>query len=130
VVALTSTVPAACAGLTAVMVVSLTTVKLVAGVAPNFTAVAPVKPVPLIVTEVPPAAGPLSGVTAVIPQKAPTVNDHVYGTPLTVSATAYLTPACSGCRGITITAPRLVRLLPTAGLFESITQCASGAPLR
>src|SRR5947209_4901133 len=59
----------------------------------------------------------------------PTVNDQVYGVPLTVRATVYLTPACSGCRGITITPPRYVRLLPTAGLLESMTQCASGTPL-
>jgi len=34
------------------------TVKLVAAVAPNVTAVAPAKPVPVMVTEVPPGAGP------------------------------------------------------------------------
>ena len=33
-------------------------VKLVAGVVPKSTAVTPVKPVPVIVTNVPPAAGP------------------------------------------------------------------------
>ena len=32
-------------------------------VAPKFTAVAPVKPVPVMVTDVPPAAGPLVGLT-------------------------------------------------------------------
>ena len=37
------------------------TVKLVAAVAPNVTAVAPVKPVPVITTEVPPANGPAAG---------------------------------------------------------------------
>ena len=34
---------------------------MVAAVAPNLTAVAPVKPVPVITTEVPPAIGPLPG---------------------------------------------------------------------
>src|SRR2546427_4578806 len=125
----TSTVPAAWAGLTAVMVVSLTMVKLVAAVAPNFTAVAPVKPEPLIVTAVAPPTGPLSGATPVMPQKAPTMNDHVYGTPLTVSATTYLTPFCRGCWGIRITAPRLLRLLLNDGLVESITQWARAVPL-
>ena len=38
--------------------VALTTVKLVAGLAPKATAVAPVKPMPVIVTVVPPAIGP------------------------------------------------------------------------
>ena len=64
VVTVTSTVPVP-AGLSAVIVVSLTTVKLVAGVVPKSTAVAPVKPVPVIVTEVPPAAGPLVGLMPV-----------------------------------------------------------------
>ena len=48
----TSTTPVP-AGTTAVISVSLTTVKLVAGVAPNSTAVAPVKHEPVIVTVVP-----------------------------------------------------------------------------
>ncbi len=46
------------AGEVAVIEVAELTVKLVALVAPNFTAVAPVKPVPVTVTDVPPAAGP------------------------------------------------------------------------
>ena len=53
------------AGLSAVIVVSLTTVEFVAGVVPKSTAVAPVKPVPVIVTNVPPAAGPLVGLRPV-----------------------------------------------------------------
>ena len=49
------------AGLVAVICVSLSTVKLLAAVPPNETPVAPVKPDPLIVTVVLPAAGPLVG---------------------------------------------------------------------
>ena len=45
--------------------VALTTVKFVAAVVPKSTAVAPVKPVPVIVTNVPPAAGPLVGLRPV-----------------------------------------------------------------
>ena len=60
----TSTVPVP-AGLSAVIVVSFTTVKPVAGFVPKSTAVAPVKPVPVIVTRVPPAAGPLVGLRPV-----------------------------------------------------------------
>ena len=52
-------------GETAVIEVALLTVNDAAAVAPNFTAVAPVKFEPVIVTEVPPAAGPLFGDTAV-----------------------------------------------------------------
>ena len=47
------------------MEVALLTVKVVAAVAPNFTAVAPVKLVPVTVTEVPPVVGPEVGLTAV-----------------------------------------------------------------
>ncbi len=60
VVTVTSTTPVP-AGLSAVIEVSLTTVTFVAGVVPKSTAVAPVKPVPVIVTSVPPAGGRWSG---------------------------------------------------------------------
>ena len=60
-----STVPLP-AGLVAVIWVSLTTVKLLAGVCPNDTLLAPVKPVPVIVTVVPPVVYPLVGVMLVI----------------------------------------------------------------
>ena len=63
VTAVTSTVPVP-AGLVAVIDVELFTVKLVAGVEPKSTAVAPVRFVPVMVTVVPPAAGPLVGLTA------------------------------------------------------------------
>jgi hypothetical protein len=60
----TSTVPAP-AGLAAMIEVGLTTVSLAAGVAPKLTAVTPVKPVPVIVTKVPPTAGPEVGLKPV-----------------------------------------------------------------
>ena len=53
----TSTVPAP-AGDVAVIDVAELTVKAVALVTPNVTAVAPVNPVPVIVTDVPPVVGP------------------------------------------------------------------------
>ena len=62
VVTVTSTVPVP-DGESAVIVVSLTKVKLEAAVPPNVTAVAPVKPVPVIVTRLPPAVGPEVGLT-------------------------------------------------------------------
>ena len=64
VITVTSTVPVP-AGLSAVIVVALTTVTPVAAVVPKSTAVAPVKPVPVIVTNVPPADGPLVGLMPV-----------------------------------------------------------------
>ncbi len=63
-VTVTSTVPAARAGEVAVIWVLETTVKLVAAVVPKWTAVAPVKLVPVMVTMVPPAVGPVVGATA------------------------------------------------------------------
>ena len=45
------------------MEVALLTVKVEAAVEPNLTAVAPVKLVPVMVTEVPPAVGPEVGLT-------------------------------------------------------------------
>ena len=62
-VTVTLTVPVP-AGAVAVIDVALLTVKL-AVVDPNFTTVAPVKSVPVRVTEVPPEAGPLAGDSAV-----------------------------------------------------------------
>jgi hypothetical protein len=59
VVTMMSTVPANWAGATAVMEVSLLTVKLVAATPPKETPLAPVKPLPLMVTLVPPAVLPL-----------------------------------------------------------------------
>jgi hypothetical protein len=65
VVTTTSTALAACAGVVTVIVVELVTDTLVPAVPPNVTEVAPVKFVPVMVTEVPPAAGPLFGDTEV-----------------------------------------------------------------
>jgi len=53
-------------GVTAETEVLLLTAKLAAGAEPKSTAVAPVKPVPVIVTLVPPDAGPMVGETEVI----------------------------------------------------------------
>ena len=64
VLTMTSTVPAAADGDKAVTSVAEPTVYDVAAVLPKLTAVAPVKPVPLMVTEVPPPSAPASGLTA------------------------------------------------------------------
>jgi len=62
-VTVTVTAPALPAGVVAVIDVLLTTTTLVAAVAPNFTVAPAAKFVPVIVTAVPPAAGPLFGLT-------------------------------------------------------------------
>jgi hypothetical protein len=60
----TSTVPLP-GGETAAISESLTTRKVSAGAAPKLTPVAPVKSAPLMVTDVPPKAGPDDGLTPV-----------------------------------------------------------------
>jgi hypothetical protein len=64
VVTVTSTVPLP-GGAVAVIEVGPLTVNDVAGVPPNDTAVTPVNPVPVMITLVPPATGPLLGETLV-----------------------------------------------------------------
>ncbi len=64
VVTVTSTVPVP-AGAVAVIGVALLTVKVVAATVPNLTPVAPVKLVPVMVTEVPPAVDPEVGLMPV-----------------------------------------------------------------
>ena len=61
-VTVTSTVPVfRLGGLSTVIELSLTTVKFVPATVPKSTNVAPVKPLPMIVTSVPPANDPLLG---------------------------------------------------------------------
>src|SRR5262245_44012399 len=59
----TFTAPFECAGVTAVIVVLPTTLTFVAEAPPKLTDAPEAKPVPEIVTEVPPAAGPDAGET-------------------------------------------------------------------
>ncbi len=66
VVTTTSTAPGAWPGVVTVIVVSSTTVTFAPGVPPKVTPVAPVKPLPVMVTAVPPVSGPLAGVTEVM----------------------------------------------------------------
>ena len=65
VVTVTSTVPAASAGDTAVHEVELEQETPVAATPPKLTVLSGVKPVPEMVTEVPPPRGPLEGATRV-----------------------------------------------------------------
>ena len=64
-VTVTLTVPADSAGATAVIDVAELTVTLEAAVEPKLTVLPDTKPVPVIVTDVPPAVGPLVGLTTV-----------------------------------------------------------------
>jgi hypothetical protein len=62
-VTVTVTAPAVPAGVVAVIVVLLTTTTLAAAVLPNVTVAPEAKFVPVMVTAVPPATGPLLGLT-------------------------------------------------------------------
>jgi hypothetical protein len=62
------------AGVWHVIEVSLTTTTLVAGWPPNLTEVAPVKPVPVMVTGVAPVGGPKLGLTLLMTGAAITVS--------------------------------------------------------
>jgi hypothetical protein len=62
-VTVTVTAPALPAGVVAVIVVPFTTATFVADALPNFTIAPLAKFVPVIVTAVPPATGPLFGLT-------------------------------------------------------------------
>jgi hypothetical protein len=64
-VTVTVAAPAVPAGVVAVIDVLLTTNTLVAAVLPNVTVAPDAKFVPVIVTEVPPATGPVFGLTLV-----------------------------------------------------------------
>ena len=74
VITVTSTTPADSAGVVAVINVELLTVKLVAAEAPNLTAVAAVRFMPVIVTDVPPPIGPWFATTLVTVGAATKVN--------------------------------------------------------
>jgi len=62
-VTVTVTAPALPAGVVAVIVVAFTTVTPVAAALPNVTVAPAAKFVPVMVTDVPPASGPLLGLT-------------------------------------------------------------------
>ena len=96
VVTVISTAPSGPAGEVAVIVVSDTTVNAEAGVSPKSTAVAPVNPVPEMVTAVPPSGEPWLGATLLTVgcgADAPAVFGNVGPSPTTVVATRMMAAA-------------------------------------
>ena len=82
--------PAGLGGVTATICVSDVTVKLAAKAGPKFTAVAVLKPLPVIITAVPPAVLPELGLMLVIEGTGMAVKvnwsaDHVFDVPLGVT---------------------------------------------
>src|SRR5207253_1933861 len=100
VVTVTSTVPADAAGEGAVICPSVSTEKLEALVAPNFTELVPVKCEPVIVTEVLPTVGPAVGLTEVTAGASTKVNtsknDVADVPPTVVTVTSTPPAACAG----------------------------------
>ena len=116
------------AGLLAVIVVSLTTVKLVAAVVPKSTAVTPVKPVPVIVTNVPPTSGPAAGlmpvtVGALAKRSAGDVADVPFGV-VTVTSTV---PVPAGLSAVIVVA--LTTVTSVAGVRPKSTAVAPVKPV-
>jgi hypothetical protein len=91
VVTVTSTVPATWAGDVAVICESEITVNEGTAAVPNVTADAPVKPVPVMVTEVPPAVNPPAGEIKVTPGIGTKVNWSEVVTGLVPPAVATVT---------------------------------------
>jgi hypothetical protein len=101
VITVTSTVPAASGGDTAVNRLSVLTMKLVTGMLPKTTAVAPLKPLPFTATVVPPAVVPVvvprlvttGGGAATYVKRSPLLGDD---TPAGFSTVTSIVPAGSG----------------------------------
>ena len=124
VVTVTSTTPVP-AGSSAVIVVSETTVKLVAGVVPKSTAVAPVKAIPVIVTVVPPDCGPSVGLMLVTVGAAVYVNwsaEEVADVPPGVVTVTSTTPVPGGSSAVIVVSETTVKLV--AGVMPKSTAVA------
>ena len=120
----TSTVPVAFAGDVAVIVVELTTVTPVAAAAPNVTAVALFKFVPVIVTLVPPAVEPEIGLTAVTVGGATKLNaPDVLPVPFgVVTATLVLPDECVGVVAVIVV--EFTTVTPVAAAPPKVTDVA------
>ncbi len=111
VVTVTLIVPCERAGAVAVICVALSTVKLVAGVPPKLTAVAPVRLVPVMITGVPPVVTPLVGLRPVTAGVAAfTITEVVE--PTEFSVVVRLLPAAS--RSVPPFSLRLPTVMPSA----------------
>jgi hypothetical protein len=128
VVTVTFTVPAVPAGLAAVIVVSLTTEKLDAGVVPKSTAVAPVKPLPVIVTRVPPPTGPPVGLK--LETARPYVNrsaDDAVDVPTGVVTVTFTVPVPAGLSAVIVVSLTTVKFVAAA--VPKLTDVAPVKPL-
>ena len=111
--------PTVPAGVTAVIVVALETTKLAAAALPNFTLVAAVNPVPVIVIVVPPRVGPLVGLMLLMTGTGVPSNVNapvlVALPPIVVSTTSFAPAVPAGVTAVTdvaLTTLTLVAAVP------------------
>jgi hypothetical protein len=130
-VTVTSTAPAVWGGDVAVIWVSESTLKPAAGVVPKVTAVAPVKSVPVMTTDVPPAVGPEFGETELTVGSAMNVNwsaGEIAEVPPTVVTVTSTVPAeLAGEVAVTSVSESTVK--PAAGVVPKVTAAASLKPV-
>src|SRR5690606_28326573 len=114
----------ACGGVTAVIVVELTTFTLVAGIPSKVTLVAPVRPVPVSVRPTPPDAEPEVGLMAVNVEPETYVNPLVsVARPLDVRTATSTTPGARlGASAVTVVA--LTTVTPEAARPPNVTDVA------
>ena len=125
VVTATLCAPAVPVGVTAVMLVALTTTILVAALPPTVTLVAPVKFVPLMVIEVPPNVVPELGLTLVIVGNGTTYVNTLFNeiVPPGVVTETFLAPAVEA--GVTaVILPGLTTTTLVAAMPPTITLVA------
>src|SRR5436190_10436427 len=123
--------PTACAGLVAVMVVALTTVTPVAAVPPIVTVAPAAKFVPVIVTPVPPTAGPDAGATLETAGGGPRYVNAFARVALWLSAFVTVTltepDACAGAVAV-IVVP-LTTVTPVAAVPPTVTVAPAAKPV-
>ena len=125
------TAPAACAGVVAVIVVAFTTVTPVAAVPPTLTVAPAAKPVPVIVTAVPPAVGPDGGATlSTVGAGARYVNALAFVplcASLLVTVTLTAPAACAGVVAVIVVA--FTTVTPVAAVVSIVTVAPAAKPV-
>src|SRR3989442_4532588 len=134
-VTITSTGPATCAGVVALICVALTTLTLVAGVPPTVTVALASKFVPVIVIAVPPAIGPEVGLTPVTVGAGGGGATYVNWSaglvaldwPFTVTITSATPAACAGVVALICVA--LTTVTPVASVPPTVTVAVASKPV-
>jgi len=129
---MSTVVPRVPGGLTATIWASLLTVKLAAGTRPNMTDVAKLRPLPVIVTDVPPAGAPLVGLMEVTAGRGATkvytsADDVALVPPADVTVTSTDEAASAGLTATICVSVFDVTL--AAGTEPNLTEVAKSSPV-